>query len=266
MRKEKTMSKVAVKENKVPSKVDWTEDAGLGLEDAAQDEFKLPLIKILYSSNMPDGVDKTVSGTDVAEGCVFNQTSEKAYDGKQGFYAVPCMYKRSFNEWKEMDEGNNRPVAVHKDKPLGLTRNGNKDVLPNGNYVEDTGNWFILILDKDKNVVDQGMVTMKSTQKKKSNEWLQKIKSNSIIVDGKPLIPPMYKCIYRMSTTRQESGKYKFFGWQIKFEGYLDDSKDVHTLAQSREFAHFAKDLNLYFEAEVEQEEPTKKSTDKVPF
>ena len=50
MRKEKTMSKVAVKENKVPSKVDWTEDAGLGLEDAAQDEFKLPLIKILYSS------------------------------------------------------------------------------------------------------------------------------------------------------------------------------------------------------------------------
>lgn len=45
-----------------------------------------------------------------------------------------------------------------------------------------------------------------------------------------------------------------------KFEGYLDDSKDVHTLAQSREFAHFAKDLNLYFEAEVEQEEPTKKA------
>ena len=33
------MSKVAVKEDKVPAKVDWTEDAGLGLEDAAQDEF-----------------------------------------------------------------------------------------------------------------------------------------------------------------------------------------------------------------------------------
>ena len=176
------------------------------------------------------------------------------------------MYKRSFNEWKEMDEGNNRPVAVHKDKPLGLTRNGNKDVLPNGNYVEDTGNWFILILDKDKNVVDQGMVTMKSTQKKKSNEWLQKIKSNSIIVDGKPLTPPMYKCIYRMSVTRQESGKYKYFGWQIKFEDYLDDNKDIHTLAQSREFAHFAKDFNMYFESEDEQGEPTKKSTDKVPF
>ena len=74
------MSKVAVKEDKVPAKVDWTEDAGLGLEDAAQDEFKLPLIKILYSSNMPDGIEKTVTGTDVVEGCVDNQTSENAYD------------------------------------------------------------------------------------------------------------------------------------------------------------------------------------------
>lgn len=259
------MNKVATKEDKLPTSVNWAEDAGMGLEDAAQDEFKLPLIKILYSSNMPDGIDKTVSGTDVAEGCVFNQTSEKAYDGKQGFLAVPCMYKRSFNEWKEMDEGNNRPVAVHKEKPLGLTRNGNKDVLPNGNYVEDTGNWFILILDKDRNVIDQGMVTMKSTQKKKSNEWLQKLKSNSIIVEGRPQTPPLYKCIYRMSVTRQESGKYKYFGWQIKFDDYLDDTKNIHTLTQSKEFAHFAKDFNMYFQPEGEQEE-SKKSTDKVPF
>ena len=260
------MSKVAVKEDKVPAKVDWTEDAGLSLEDAAQDEFKLPLIKILYSSNMPDGIEKTVTGTDVVEGCVFNQTSENAYDGKQGFFAVPCMYKRSFNEWQEMDDGNNRPVAVHKEKPLGLTKNGNKDVLPNGNYVEDTGNWFILILDKDRNVIDQGMVTMKSTQKKKSNEWLQKIKSNTLLVDGKPLNPPMYKCIYRMNVTRQESNKYKYFGWLIKFEDYLDDNKDIQSLTQSRKFAHFAKDFNIYYDSRDEQEEPSKKSTDKVPF
>ena len=260
------MSKVAVKEDKVPAKVDWTEDAGLGLEDAAQDEFKLPLIKILYSSNMPDGIEKTVTGTDVVEGCVFYQTSENAYDGKQGFFAVPCMYKRSFNEWQEMDEGNNRPVAVHKEKPLGLTKNGNKDVLPNGNYVEDTGNWFILILDKDRNVIDQGMVTMKSTQKKKSNEWLQKIKSNTLLVDGKPLNPPMYKCIYRMNVTRQESNKYKYFGWLIKFEDYLDYNKDIQSLTQSRKFAHFAKDFNIYYDSRDELEEPSKKSTDKVPF
>ena len=165
-----------------------------------------------------------------------------------------------------MYECNNIPVSVHKEKPLGLTKNGNKDVLPNGNYVEDTGNWFILILDKDRNVIDQGMVTMKSTQKKKSNEWLQKIKSNTLLVDGKPLNPPMYKCIYRMNVTRQESNKYKYFGWLIKFEDYLDDNKDIQSLTQSRKFAHFAKDFNIYYDSRDEQEEPSKKSTDKVPF
>jgi len=260
------MNKVAVKNKNELSiaSSSWIEDAGLGMEQASEDEFKLPLIKILYSSNMPD-IETTVSGTPVSEGCIFNQTSEKAYDGKEGFKVVPVYYKRSFNEWKEMQEGNNRPVAVHKDKPLGLTRSGNKDILPNGNYVEDTGNWFVMVIDKDENIIDQGMITMKSTQKKKSNEWLQKLKSKTVMVEGKAQIPPFYLNVYRLNTTRQESGKYKFFGWQIKFEGYLTKQS---TVDQTKAFAHLAKDFNLYYESSSEEggEMNTAKSSDKVPF
>jgi len=261
------MSKVAVKQENAPAinTDSWIEDAGMGIESASSDEFKLPLIKILYSSNMPD-IETTVQGTPVAEGCIFNQTSEKAYDGKQGFRVVPVYYKRSFNEWKEMEEGNNRPVAVHKDKPAGLSRSGNKDVLPNGNYVEDTGNWFVMVIDDNDHVIDQGMITMKSTQKKKSNEWLQKLKSNIIVKDGKSLVPPGYMTVYKLNTHRQESGKYKFFGWQIKFESYL---KKEETISQTKSFAHLAKDFNLYYEAEsLDGSAPstTEKSSDKVPF
>jgi hypothetical protein len=42
----------------------------------------------------------------------------------------------------------------------------NKDRLPNGNYIEDTGNHFVFILDKDYQPVEQALITMKSTQKK----------------------------------------------------------------------------------------------------
>ena len=42
----------------------------------------------------------------------------------------------------------------------------NKDRLPNGNYVEDTGNHFVFILDKNYQPVEQALIAMKSTQKK----------------------------------------------------------------------------------------------------
>jgi hypothetical protein len=46
-----------------------------------------------------------------------------------------------------------------------------KDRLPNGNYVEDTGNHFVYILDKDYNPIEQALIPLKSTQKKKSKTW-----------------------------------------------------------------------------------------------
>ena len=117
----------------------------------------------------------------------------------------------------------------------------------------------------NENIIDQGMITMKSTQKKKSNEWLQKLKSKTVMVEGKAQIPPFYLNVYRLNTTRQESGKYKFFGWQIKFEGYLTKQS---TVDQTKAFAHLAKDFNLYYESSSEEggEMNTAKSSDKVPF
>ncbi len=46
-----------------------------------------------------------------------------------------------------------------------------KDRLENGNYVEDTGNHFVYVLDADYNPVETALISMKSTQKKKSKTW-----------------------------------------------------------------------------------------------
>lgn len=44
-----------------------------------------------------------------------------------------------------------------------------KDRLENGNYVEDTGNHFVYILNKDYEPIESALITMKSTQKKNQN-------------------------------------------------------------------------------------------------
>ena len=69
-----------------------------------------------------------------------------------------------------------------------------------------------------------------------------------------------------LKTLTKEKSKYKFFGWQIKFESYL---KKEETISQTKSFAHLAKDFNLYYEAEsLDGSAPstTEKSSDKVPF
>ena len=79
-----------------------------------------------------------------------------------------------------MGESTGRPVKIHTDPAImSQTTRGpdGKDRLPNGNYVEDTGNHFVMILDKDYNVVEQALITMKSTQKKKSKMWNSMIQS-----------------------------------------------------------------------------------------
>lgn len=44
-----------------------------------------------------------------------------------------------------------------------------KDRLENGNYIEDTGNHFVYILDKDGKPLESALITMKSTQKRNLN-------------------------------------------------------------------------------------------------
>jgi hypothetical protein len=61
------------------------------------------------------------------------------------------FYINTFNEWKDKGDSLGRPVGIHTD-PLILTQtkrgDDGKDRLPNGNYVEDTGNHFVYLLDK----------------------------------------------------------------------------------------------------------------------
>ena len=53
---------------------------------------------------------------------------------------------------EDREDSPGRPVGIHSDPAImSQTNRGDdgKDRLPNGNYVEDTGNHFVYVLDKD---------------------------------------------------------------------------------------------------------------------
>ena len=84
-------------------------------------------------------------------GMIFNTVTKRLYDGEEGVNIIPCFYKREYVEWSDRGEGTSAPVAIHTvDSGIikEATRDASyKDRLPNGNYLENTASYFVLIDD-----------------------------------------------------------------------------------------------------------------------
>ena len=150
------------------------ESAGQGQEFVTARDTKLPILKILYSNSpvLDESDGKYIESA--KQGDIYNETSGNLFKGKDGLIVVPCLYINTFNEWKDRGDSPGRPVGIHTDPAImSSTSRGDdgKDRLENGNYVEDTGNHFVYVLDKDYAPLETALISMKSTQKKKSKTW-----------------------------------------------------------------------------------------------
>jgi hypothetical protein len=179
------------------------------------------------------------------------------WKGREGLIVVPCLYINTFNEWKDKGEGLGRPVNIHTDPSIMAQTSreaDGKDRLPNGNYVEDTGNHFVYILDKDYNPIEQAMIPLKSTQKKKSKTW------NSMIMtrraQGKKgfFNPPSWATTYKLSTTKESNSKNSWYGWVIEFDKFLNAEEHLKTLEATQAFYQSAMKSDIFGKVDFSNE------------
>ena len=101
-------------------------------------------------------------------GMIFNTVTKQLYDGEKGVSVIPCYYKREYVEWSDRGEGTSAPIAIHAvDSGIikDTTRDASyKDRLPNGNYLENTASYFVLLESGEA-----ALISMKSTQLKVSS-------------------------------------------------------------------------------------------------
>jgi len=266
-----TTANVSVKKQApAPVLVDLEAAAGQGSEYVTARDTKLPILKILYSSS--EVLDES-SGKFIAnakQGDIFNETTGSLYKGKDGIIVVPCLYINTFNEWKDRGESKGRPIAIHLDPAvLRDTKRGedNKDRLSNGNYVEDTGNHFVYILDKDYNPVETALIAMKSTQKKKSKTWNSMIQSRRLKGVKGMYCPPSWATSYKLTTTKESNAGNTWFGWVIEFDKFLNDPKFTKTLESTKAFYESAIKSDIFGKIDYSREEETKQvGNETVPF
>ena len=265
-------TEVAVKkEAPLPSIIDLEASAGQGSEYVTARDTKLPILKILYASSevLDEGSGKYIATA--KQGDIYNETTGNLYKGKDGIIVVPCLYINTFNEWKDRGDSKGRPVGIHLDPAVMRdTKRGedNKDRLPNGNYIEDTGNHFVYILDKDYNPIETALIAMKSTQKKKSKTWNSMMQSRRLQGSKGFFCPPSWATAYKLITTKESNSGNNWFGWVIEFNKYLNDPQYAKLLEMTKAFYESAIKSDIFGKVDFGKEETQqiKGNTESVPF
>ena len=247
------MNQVATKKEGALQTNLFEADANQGAQNISRADIALPFLKILGQLspevNKRDG--KYVEG---AEPCkIINSVTNELFDSVQ---VIPCHYKRQYIEWQDRGTSTGAPVAIHEadsDIVSQTTRGKDyKDRLPNGNYLDNTANHFVLVTGKNPQTA---LISMKSTQLKVSRKW------NSIMMglkmQGKNglFTPPTYSHIYNLSTVQMSNDKGTWFGWDVTKVGPVQD-KNIYDMAKS-----FATSVGKgEVQAKPEVQEQTKKS------
>ena len=236
----------------------FEEDANTSFGNMDSDDYALPFLRVLGQLS-PECNKRDAKYVDGAEpGMIFNTVTKQLYDGEAGVNIIPCYYKREYVEWSDRGEGTSAPVAIHSvDSGIikEATRDASyKDRLPNGNYLENTASYFVLIDDGTS-----ALISMKSTQLKVSRSWNSMM--NSIKLKGKNgmFTPAMYSHVYNLKTVQQSNDKGTWFGWTIEKVGPVQD-KDLYGAAKS-----FASSVNKGDVTAKHGGDETK-SKDEVPF
>ena len=233
-------------------------DANQGIENMSQDDIALPFLKVLgqLSPEINKVHAKYKEGAE--PGMILNTVSGQLYDGSKGVDVIPVHYRRQLVEWQDRGSSTGAPVAIHNaesDIMSKTTRDKSyKDRLPNGNYIENTANHFVVLLGKSPTTA---LISMKSTQLKISRKWNSMMMGLKLQGKNGLFTPPTYSHIYKLKTVQMSNDKGTWFGWDVKMVGPVED-KAVYDIAKS-----FAEKVG---KGDVQVKHGTEESNTKAPY
>ena len=227
------MNQVTTKKEGALSTNLFEADANAGSQNMTQEDLALPFLKVLgqLSPEVNKMNEKFIEGAE--PGMIYNTVTNKLYDGKKGIDVIPVFYERKYVEWQDRGASQGSPVAIHdagSDIVSTATRDKSyKDRLPNGNYLENTANHYVIFMNGSPS---SALISMKATQLKISRKW------NSIMMglklNGKNgmFTPPTYSHIYNLKTVQMSNDKGTWFGWDVSKVG-LVEHKQVYELSKT---------------------------------
>lgn len=265
MTNEKANGSVTTKTDKLPAmNLESLEKlAGVGLEKVTMDDLPTPRLKLLQtnSEEVDESNDKYVKGA--KPGLILNTASNSVY-GKDGINIVVCGYEKQWPEWRERGSGPSAPVNVYtpQNRPTDAVRGDDgKFRLSNGNYIEETANFYVLILG-DGVVPEPAILSMSKTGLKAARSWAYSLKNEFIQnpTTKKLFLAPSWYRIYNVSSFKDKNDKGTWFGYKIEKGDFLNDENIFDTATAFNESFRKGKVTAKY------EEEGSNEQSGDIPF
>jgi hypothetical protein len=221
---------------------------GLGTQSVSQTDVDTPRLKILeaLSPQLKKGSDTYLDDAEVGDFC--NVATGDVW--RNEITVIPCDFHTHYLEWKK-PRGKGAPIKDHGEDASILrqcaTNENNQHTLPNGNAVEETAFWYLMI--QNGAAWDRVLFQLTSTRLKASRKWLTLIRAETCLIDNRPWKPPLF---WRAWTLRATSAKNDRGDWSTfvaeRGEQLVDLDKALIPLA--RAFSLDARADNLRFKPE----------------
>lgn len=200
--------------------LDFNQMAGLGMEDASQDDFAIPFISIAQalSPQLDKQDSKYIEG--LSKGDLFNTMTGERFDGEEGLLVTPVKFERKFLEF-ELRESGGGLVNVHtvaEARAINTTRDDrNRDITDNGTQLVDARS-FYCIMQRGDGTTFKAMLSMSSTQAKKAKQWLGMINEMSWKPTADTVVTPapMLSQCFLLKTGPESNKKGSWNGWVIR--------------------------------------------------
>ena len=202
-----------------------------GFENVDSKSLALPFLKVLgqLSPQVTQGDSQFIA--EARPGMIYNTVTDELYDGQKGIIVIPCYYKLEYIEWRDREKGAVAPVNVYPADSdiISKTTRGDdgKDRLENGNYIEETASHYVMVVEAEKS--STALITMKSTQRKKSKKWNSMMMSlRAKRKDGKGFFKPApFTQQYSLKTVLEKNNLGSWYGWEIEHIGQVESEDTI---------------------------------------
>lgn len=181
---------VAGKEN-LPADLSAFEGIPSGFENVTAKDLLIPRLTILQGLSPQVTPSKPEYDPDARVGQIYDVGLQQSFP--DGIAIIPLFYAKAYLEWAPRKSGEGLK-AIHDD-PAILAQcrkedDSSKMVLPNGNYISETAQFYVMNISAD---FRRSFLPMSSTQLKKAKRLLTLATSEKVKRgDGSEFTPPLF--------------------------------------------------------------------------
>ena len=229
-------------------------------------EMQIPFVRVAQSLSPQLNKKKGEYIDGLETGDAYNTLTGERWAGETGLVVVPCYQTTKYLEFVPRTSGGGFRGEIGPNDPIlqRTSRDGSKEILPNGNELVKSDQHFCLIVGED-GMTQPVVIDMKSTQLKVSRRWKTQIAMQKIKHPGTGAIitPPVFATMWRLNTVEETNDKGDFYNWAVEKVGTVE-SRDL--LQEAKAFRDSIMRGEVKAQAENHGDGGGARDGDSIPF